>query len=133
MSDSPEYQRFLAAMAPPVKTETIMAKTHYHVGYNMPGYMPEMDPYVVSSKRAAISAVKDEASHLNDDYCEEHNGRHHPYVASGRATDGDIWLAPRDCAGTGAELHIWYQGPCMCPEGSHMLDCDKDSHYSCGF
>ena len=86
-----------------------MTTRHYHVGYNMPGYMPEMDVYTVSSKRAAISAVADEARLLNSDPCdvEAHNGRHGRYVK--RGGNGDIWLTRREPCGYGADLHVWYQ------------------------
>jgi len=93
--------------------------THYHVGYNVPGYIPEMDVYVVTSKRDAISAVADEARRLNDDTCmnDAHNGRHGPYIK--RGGNGDIWLEARGCAGSGADYHVWYQ-PCA------DADCDTN-------
>lgn len=89
---------------------------HFHVGYNMPGYLPEMDPYVVGSKRAAISAVTEEARRLNEDPCmdDAHSGRHGPYVK--RGGNGDIWLTPRPCAGSGATIHVWYQACPGCGE-----------------
>lgn len=122
---SPEYQRFLAAMRPPTRPRESIVRAHYHVGYNMPGYLPEMDPYVVASKRAAISAVADEARRLND-WCGVDGHGHGAYRRSGGY--GDVWLAPRDCAGSGAEFHVWMDGPCMCAEGNHMIDCDRDVH-----
>ena len=67
MSDSPEYQRFLAAMAPPVARETIMAKTHYHVGSNTPGYLPEGDVYTIETEAGAIAALTDDVKRFRDD------------------------------------------------------------------
>lgn len=106
--------------------------THYHVGYNMAGYSPEMDPYVVSSKRAAVNAVANEYRSLND-WCGTDGHNHGSYVKSGG--NGDIWLTPRECGGVGgATLHIWSDGPCTCVEGEHMKACDRDYHgKDCGF
>ena len=83
---------------------------HYHVGYNMPGYLPEMDPYTVASPRAAIGAVNGEVKQLND-WCGTDGHNHGSYRVTG--SDGDYYLTPRDCAGTGAQLHVWYSGPCV--------------------
>lgn len=109
-----------------------MARRHYHVGYNMAGYMPEMDVYVVGSKRAAISAVANEARTLND-WCGNDGHDHGSYVKSGGR--GDIWLEPRECGGVGgATMHVWYDGPCGCAEGAHMLGCDRCAEGGhCGF
>lgn len=88
---------------------------HFHVGYNMPGYLPEMDPYIVGSERAAVGAVNREVRFLNEGECGEpsHDGKHGPYRVSGG--DGDYYLTPRPCA-DGAELHAWYQACAGCEE-----------------
>ena len=96
-----------------------MARAHYHVGYNMTGYLPEMDPYTVSTKRDAINAARTEARMLNDDPCSNDAHYHGNYVQQG--SDGDYYLMPRECANVGgAQLHVWYSGPCVEP------DCDDD-------
>ncbi len=34
--------------------------THYHIGSNIPGYLPDSDVYAVNTKRDATAAVADE-------------------------------------------------------------------------
>jgi hypothetical protein len=36
-----------------------MGRHHYHVGQNIPGYLPESDVHVVETKRAAVALLVD--------------------------------------------------------------------------
>lgn len=43
--------------------------THYHVGHNMPGYLPESDVYYAPTKTFAVAILKEEKRHvLDSDY-----------------------------------------------------------------
>ena len=39
---------------------------HYHIGQNIPGYMPMSDPYIVTTKRDAVAALIDEKERVLD-------------------------------------------------------------------
>lgn len=110
---SAEYQRFQAAMG--VKP----VKTHYHVGSNTPGYLPEGDVYTVTSKREAISAVAEEARRYRD---EEYDlPRSQRRVGRGSARDGGVYFErPGDPYDLG--IHFWW-AVCDVP------DCPEDDAY----
>lgn len=106
-----------------------MARAHYHVGYNMPGYMPDPDSvHTVGSKRQAAASIMSDVEAYQDMDCIEHGYDHKPYHKAGRAKDGDVWLTPRECIG-GSDFHFWYQA-CVCDEGAHELTCPNDWHGS---
>lgn len=46
-------------------------KVHYHIGWNMPGYLPEMDPWMLTTaedaKSSMIDAILFDAEHEADE------------------------------------------------------------------
>lgn len=73
----------------------------YIVGSNMPGYLPDSDPYIVGTRRAAVMASRDEAQRaLEADYDLDPADRGR---VTGRA--GDYWYVP--APGGGAQYHYW--------------------------
>lgn len=67
-----------------------MARKHYHVGANTPGYLPESDPVIFSNRRDAERA----AAGLKNDYLEDNYifpGEVH-YTATGSARSGEIYI-----------------------------------------
>lgn len=40
--------------------------THYHVGWNLSGYLPEMDPYIVGDIETALTELYDEIEQVVD-------------------------------------------------------------------
>lgn len=47
----------------PLGTENIPAVSHWHAGYNQPGYLPETEPGVYASFEAAREALADDMEH----------------------------------------------------------------------
>lgn len=43
-----------------------MDTMHYHVGHNMPGYLPDSEPIVVKTKTEAIQVLRDEKEFVLD-------------------------------------------------------------------
>lgn len=102
-----------------------MPKRHYHVGHNITGYIPDSDPYVVSSHRAAVSAsYQDARDHVSDDdyysATPEERRLYNISKPTMAGCDGDYWVDD----GRSLDTHYWISGPCMCEEGSEELDRD---------
>ncbi len=83
---------------------------HYHVVENTPGYMPESDPAVFGSKRAAESYAAELARELRED----------GYHTSGSAQDGQIY-AERDADDLGRVIEV-----SKCFEGREDCQPEED-------
>jgi hypothetical protein len=90
---------------------------HYHIGSNTPGYLPEGDVYIVSTKRDAIAAVADEARQYRAQ--EWDLPRDERRTASGSAKEGYIHFSrPNDAYDLG--LSFWWNA---CQDD----DCQEDT------
>ena len=68
---------------------------HYHVGYNMPGYLPENDPDVCKLKSDALRGLKFWRDHLNEE---------NEYRQEGKLAWGDVYLRAKR---GGPDWHLW--------------------------
>ena len=112
IDNSPEMQRFAAAMAP----------ARWHVGSNIVGYMPEGDVYCIEgSEQYARDAAREEALRALD--CDGACCRDHENCdaedCSKHTTEpdnsGNYYLDSDDCGYLGPlALHVWY-APCDTP------------------
>ena len=90
--------------------------THYHVGSNVPGYLPEGDTYTVSSKKAAAAAVADEVRRYRES--EWDLPRNERRTGHGNSNDGYVhFKRPGDVYDLG--ISFWWQ---QCQE----TDCESD-------
>lgn len=76
---------------------TERTRTFYLVGSNMPGYLPDSDPYIVRTKRSAIQASREDAQRHYDDE------RGEGYRIRLTGARGDYWVEPEE----GATIHYW--------------------------
>ncbi len=89
---------------------------HYHVGSNVPGYLPEGDVYMVASKREARAAVASDVRRYRDE--EADLPRAQRRTGHGSARDGYVkFERPGDAYDLG--LIFWWQ---RCQD-----DCSEDS------
>lgn len=70
---------------------------HYHVGTNIPGYLPEGDVYAVEEWKNALSVWEEELDQQADTYSNEHLAQHH--------NDG----TEEDCLAGGVERCEWFE------------------------
>lgn len=57
-----------------------MALIHYHAGWNMPGYLPEMDPGTFETEAEGQSFIEWEQESVLDDDDQYIDGGSDPYV-----------------------------------------------------
>lgn len=86
--------------------------THYHVGRNMPGYLPESDVYTTTSKCDAARMV---AADARETWEQIASSSDRPY-RQGRASEGYVIVGNRDSI-SGREIAHWY-------ESCRELDCE---------
>lgn len=85
-----------------------MTTTHYHVGHNMPGYLPESDVYICESfdqaKQVTIDDIDSYGDHLFD--CERLDEADQ---ASGAMEDLNLESGP-DWGAYVGDLYYWIEG-----------------------
>lgn len=90
--------------------------THYHVGSNVPGYLPEGDIYTVSSKKEAAAAVAIDVREYRDSQWDL--PRQDRRVGHGSARDGYVHFErPGDSYDLG--ISFWWKA---CQD-----DCSEES------
>jgi hypothetical protein len=108
-----------------------VSKQRWHIGQNMPGYIPNEDPYCLyGTEDEAKHAARDEAIRALDycngdcfDHMDEAERPEEHTVTGDLDTSGDYWLDESDCGMIGSGgLHIWY-AQCDEPE-----ECQKQDH-----
>ena len=88
-------------------------KTHWHVGHNMPGYLPESDVHTVRTKTEAVATlIGDKEFVLNGDY--EGVLRFH----GNARTDLGYWM--EDTSQHHLGINYWAD-ECTCEEGEETL------------
>lgn len=88
---------------------------HYHVGYNMPGYMPDMEPWTTDSFEEARDFLLDELGrHLDDDYVmndgmqlRDREGRFVPYERAALIKDLKACKTPGNWGDSTSDLAYW--------------------------
>jgi hypothetical protein len=97
-----------------------MARQHYHVGLDTPGYSPDLDNvYMASSKRTAIAMLAAEVRRYREDEWEL--PRNERRTGHGSARDGYVHFSrPGDAYDLG--LSFWWQ-PCT------DTDCEDESKF----
>lgn len=85
----------------------VVERRHYHVGMNIPGYLPDGDVEVYTRRKDAERRAAEMKRQVLEDNWEPEVDR---WVASGSARSGDIWLERPDVT-YDLGLHIWIH-PC---------------------
>lgn len=97
--------------------------THYHAGWNMPGYMPEMDasyPYE-SAEDAKEGMIDDLLRHADQaDMVDDHNNAE---TLSSLAEDLNLSDVSNGWDGWTDELHYWI-------EECDMTECENEEEYA---
>ena len=79
--------------------------THYHVGSNTPGYLPEADVYTVSTKRDAMNALAYDVKRYIESEWDLPRGQRR--TGKGSVKSGDVYFdRPGDAHDLG--LHFWW-------------------------
>lgn len=103
--------------------------THYHVGHNTPGYLPESDPVAADTLSEALSILDSDLTSLSDSYFESCEGEIVPNTEPGESEhcewcdvsfqaqadhvaihDGDTQFKMEQF-GPNADLHLNYSPP----------------------